>query len=511
MRETSQTVDAPALAADAREFAERLAETHPDPYDGHGGRVAYHRRLAELVRDIPDGGESRAAFARRLQSFAARVRDGHTSVELPEDATETVAGRLPVSWRVVGDALYADAVHDDDHADLLGGRLRAVEGVAVSDLRERVARTQSSDNAFGDRVALADALGPNPGDLAPLVDTTAPTVRVETASGDRVERTLDPQSPTDPVDTLDRAVDHPDTGGEPAYRFLDGGDTALLALPDCHSHREVVAFGREVGGAASDLYDLEDTYRRVVGDPVPDDPADALAALPAATEVFLHLADEMADASTSTLVVDTRGNGGGSSLAAYALTYALYGRSGVQTAVADQYSVSKHSPLARDQYGDTDRLEPTDDPAGFDFSEYFRDTTARGESVLDELATMSDIFADALDRDAGGRYEPDDVVVVTNAETFSAGVEPGVLLSKLGATVVGVPSAQAANGPRDVLYDTLPETGLGFRVSYRHHVFQPGRDGTVFEPDTELLPGDFESMGRPADAGVLVALDATDA
>ena len=504
----SRTHGRDALVSDAREFAATLEDAHPDPYAGHGGRVAFHRHLEELVREIPDGGQSAPAFARRLQQFAARVRDGHTKVVVPDDASADADGRLPLGWRVVGDALYVEAVYDDAHTDLLGGRLLAVEDVPVPALRERVARTESSDNAYGDRKSLCDALGPDPASLDALVgDATTPTVTVETTDGEHQERTLARTNAADPVATLDAALDHPETSGEPAYRFLD--DAALLRIPDCQTHREPLEAALAMYEEVPDLYDLRETYRRTAGEPVPEDDAAVLAGIPAATEIFVALAEEMASRDTETLVVDTRGNGGGSSVAAYALTYVLHGREGVATAAGDQYSVSKDSALYRENYGDDGPVADTENAAGFDFDSYFTATGEKGASVLEELTELSETFARELARgDDAGRYCPENVVVVTDAETFSAGVEPGILLSKLGAQVIGVPSAQSANGPRDVLLSDLPETGLEFRVSYRHHVFQPGQDGTVFETDVELTPERFEAYGRTSDAGVRLALDA---
>jgi hypothetical protein len=506
----SDTHDRATLAADAREFAATLEDAHPDPYAGHGGRVAFHRRLEELITGIPGDGESCSRFARRLRGFAARVRDGHTQVGVPDDEEDDVDGRLPLDCRVVGDALYVEAVYDDAHTGLLGGRLRAVDGVPVPDLRERVARTQSSDNQYGDRKRLCDALGPDPASLSALVDgdATSPTVTVETSAGERADRELSLLARDSPVSTLHTAIDHPETNGEPAYRFRDG-DAALLTIPDCQTHREPLEAARAMYDDGPDLYDLRETYRQVVGEPVPEDDDAVLAGIPAATEIFAALAEAMAERGTETLVVDVRGNGGGSSLAAYALTYVLHGRDGIAAAAGDQYSVSKDSALYRENYGEDGPLDGGDNPAGFDFDAYFTPTEEKGAYVLEELTGLSETFAAEVERRGdAGVYCPENVVVVTDAETFSAGLEPAVLLSKLGAQVVGVPSAQAANGPRDVLQGELSNTGLGFRVSYRHHVFQPGEDGTVFAPDVALTPERFEEYDRASDAGVRLALDA---
>jgi hypothetical protein len=264
-------------------------------------------------------------------------------------------------------------VYDDAHTDLLGGRLLAVEDVPVPALRERVARTESSDNAYGDRKSLCDALGPDPASLDALVgDATTPTVTVETTDGEHQERTLARTDAADPVATLDAALDHPETSCEPAYRFLD--DAALLRIPDCQTHREPLEAALAMYEEVPDLYDLRETYRRTAGEPVPEDDAAVLAGIPAATEIFVALAEEMASRDTETLVVDTRGNGGGSSVAAYALTYVLHGREGVATAAGDQYSVSKDSALYRENYGDDGPVADTENAAGFDFDSYFTAT-----------------------------------------------------------------------------------------------------------------------------------------
>lgn len=95
--------------------------------------------------------------------------------------------------------------------------------------------------------------------------------------------------------------------------------------------------------------------------------------------------------------------------------------------------------------------------------------------------------------------------MVTDAETFSAGVEPAILLSKLGADVVGVPSGQSPNGPPEALLDELTNTGLGNHLSMHHHVFLPDEDGDVLEPDVPLTPDRFRAFDCSADAGVAFA------
>lgn len=512
------------LVEDARSLAATLEDTHPDPYAGHGGRVAFHRNLESLVRSIPEEGEPVAEFYERVAGFAAAVRDVHTGVSPPEPADGGVDGRLPLDFRVVGDELYVEEVYDDAHADLLGGRLTAVEELPVSELEAKVARVESADNTFGDRhnvVTALERLDP----LRFVLDepTVRLAVRIETPGGETVERTLEPVEAEklgegdesveadEPVRTLESTVERPETDGEPAYCFLDDErSTALLALPDHQCYRENVEMMVSMGHERADEQARE-VYETVAGEPVPDDLDDVLAGIPSATDELTRLVEEMADAETETLVVDTRENGGGNSALTYILTYVLLGWDGIGEAVADHVAVPKDSELYRRTYGDEGPVGETDNPAGFDFEAYFsRGDADRQVEQLRERVELSPTFRSEVESgDHEGYYCPENVVVVTSAGTASAGTEPAFLLSKLGATVVGVPSLQAPNNPRDLLRDELPNAGLDYRVSFRHVEFCPGLDGEegdVFDPDVELTPDRFEEFDRAGDASVRLAL-----
>lgn len=521
--------DAPAypreeLVEDLRYLAETLSESHPDPFSGHGGRVAFHRRLEASVRDVPESGESVESFYPRAAELAARVRDGHTSLEAPErdesesgsgfaeteDATDGVAGELAVGFRVVGDELYVDEVYEQTHDDLLGARLLAVEDVPMADLVERAGRLHGADNVFQRRVRvtlLLQEIEP----LRYLLDDVIrdPACRFELADGRTVDRTVARTEATDePVASLETTVASPETDGEPAYRFLDDDRrTALLVLPDMVSYREAAEMMVEVGHEEAADW-ARNAHERLVDGPVPEDLDDVVTALPSAVEVLTDLVTEMAAAGTERLVVDTRENTGGNSLLSNALKYVLHGWDGILDAGENHWSVPKDSRLYRESRDDGP-VEDTENPAGFDFSSYFEHTTdSERRERLEEFLTKSETFAAELETaEHEAYYCPESVSVVTAAMTYSAGAEPAFSLSELGASVVGVPPSQAPNVPRDTLRDELPNTGLEFRTAYRHVESRPDVDGRVFRPDVELTPERFEAMGRPGDAGLRLALD----
>jgi hypothetical protein len=500
------------LVADARSLAETLEDTHPDPYAGHGGRVHFHRRLSEAVRAIPADGESVAAFYPRVAELAGRVRDGHTDVSAPKPPGGGTRGTLPIGFRVVGSGLYVDEAYAATCEHLLGSRLEAVEGVPVSTLVERTACLDGADNVVHDRTNLTRSIR----DVTPLgwlfdEPVTAPSLTLETPDGTTVERDLAPLEapPDEPVATLEATLALPETAGEPAAGFLDDDrSSAVLVLPDMFSYREAVEALRGLGHARAEAI-AKETYATVVDEAVPDELDDVVAALPSALDVLTDLVEQMAAAETERLVVDTRYNNGGTSVLGHILTYVLHGWEGILRGGEAHRQVPKDSALYRERIGSDGPVGDTDNPAGFDFDSYFErdDPERRRERVGEWLAHSPTVAAELEAGEYEGHYRPETVVVVTSATTYSAGAEPAFTLSELGATVVGVAPSQAPNAPRDALRTDLPNTGLAVRTSYRHVESLPHVDGRVFTPDVELTPERFEAMGRPADAGVRLALD----
>jgi len=493
------------LVADVRHLAEQLETAHPDPYDGHGGRVDFHRCVEEAIRAIPDAGEPLHEFYPRVAELVAGVRDGHTDISPPDDSA--IDGELPLGLRVVGDELYVDEVYADAHAELLGGRVVSVEGVPADELFEQMRWLEGSDNVYQDRVSLTLALrGVTPLRFLVGHPVHEPTFRIETTDGSTEERVVAPTARDDLVATLERTVEPPETNGEPAFRLLDDGSTALLVLPDMFSYREAAEILRSIGHEQA-VEVARSTHDRVVDAAAPDDIEAVVADLPSAVEILTDLVTEMKSAGTDHLVIDTRANTGGNSLLSNLLTYVLYGWEGIATGGEDHIRVPKDSPLYRDCIDDEDRIGETDNPAGFDFESYFEtDRQQQVDRLRDWLSGSETVAAEFEAGTHEAYYEPECVTVVTAAMTYSAGAEPAFTLSKLGASVVGVPPSQAPNVPRDTLTDELPNTGLRFRTAYRHVESRPDVDGRVFPLTTELTAAQFESMGRPADAGIRLAV-----
>ena len=504
------------LIEDTRYLAETLEDAHPDPYRGHDGRVRFHQRVEELIREIPTEGESLEWFYPRVAKIAALVRDGHTGVYSPSDSDEAVDGRLPLGFKVVGEELYVSEVYHEELESLLGGRLASVEGVPLSDLLARVAHLKGGDNVYQDRVSLANALvAVTP--LQHLLDTSVHdlTISLNQSDGSTITTDVSPLIPSEsaswsePPMTLSSSIRLPATNGEPAYRFLDEAQTtALLVLPDMVSYREAHERIRSLGYERGEEMARE-TYRSLCDDPIPDEYGDVVAALPAALDILTELAERMAESGTDHLLIDTRENNGGNSLLSNELTYILHGWEGIEKASENDVEIAKDSELYRERIGDDGPIGETTNPTGFDFGSYFdRDDSEERVARQREWLAGSSTFAAEMD---SGEYEafycPNSISVITSAQTYSAGAEPAFTLSELGATVVGVPPAQAPNVPRDMLKGELPHTGLEFKVAYRHVESRPDIEGRVFPLDIELTPERFETMGCLGNAALQLALD----
>ena len=95
-------------------------------------------------------------------------------------------------------------------------------------------------------------------------------------------------------------------------------------------------------------------------------------------------------------------------------------------------------------------------------------------------------FAARLERLQGKPiYTPPVLVVLCDADTYSAAFHFMFYLRAFGARVVGVPSSQAPNTPMEMTPFTLPGSRLSGSISNSAQIFLPG------EPRAKLLAPDF--------------------
>jgi hypothetical protein len=493
--------DREALAADARFLVERVESHHPKPYDGYGGRLALHERLERLIADLPERATAEA-FYRDATVLVTALSDAHSRLQPPDGEGDD--RRLPLSFRVVGDGLYVDSVAAESLVDLVGARLRSVDGVGVETLAGRVASLYGVENDYHGLSWTGRAVAART-PLARLLDGEVPTtveVTVDHSGGTTSTRGLAPVTDgVDPVAKPDATFPHPNGDG-PRFRLYQGGDAAVFVPGDLRGYRESFEaalatdadFAREVAPQA---------YDRHVGGAPPDDIEELVAALPSMAETAVAAAEAMAARDASTLIVDLRDNPGGDSTFASHLAYALYGDTGV-TDIADTVrTVKRRTDAHRERYGADDLGTAAENPASYDLSEELGDDR---EDVFGRLR-RSETFAAVADRTGGAVYDPERLVVVTSARTMSSAFAGAALLSSLGADVVGVPSGQSPRSFGEAVEFELPNTGLDLSVAGAMFDWVPDPKSDVLTPDRELTPAAFDRYDRAADAGLRLAFD----
>jgi len=144
------------LTEDARQLANILEASHPDPYINGGGRIAFHRRLRRVLNAIPGEGMTSDEFFHLVRPFVAGVGDAHTNFLGGYEVDRERPGGLPLRFRVVEQSLVVAGVSREQDRGWLGSRLLSVEGVPLGDLLDRQRRLRGIDNPYHGLQTLAD-------------------------------------------------------------------------------------------------------------------------------------------------------------------------------------------------------------------------------------------------------------------------------------------------------------------------------------------------------------------
>jgi hypothetical protein len=495
------------LIEDARELARIIEDTHPDPYTGGGGRIAFHRRLHRVLNAIPDHGMSREEFYRLLRPFVAGVGDAHTNFTRGYGNDPRHPGGVPLRLKVVEESLVVTRI-EQRHGDLLGSRLLSVEGIPLAELAARQRQLQGIDNQYHALYVLATRsllYKPYLQDLIPeWSGLGAIRVELQRPDGQVVPVQLRQPDANPAWATPPSRVELPVPGGS-------GFQRAFLRPPDGGQEIAYVRF-RHMSGY------LETREER---DPILSKITRPLSA----TAEFRDLVVEMKRRGTKTLILDSRGNPGGNSLMSEILVYYVYGRekllemAGVGTGEHGAFRYSrlyfaerKDESLAAINKGRAVQLLEGD----YDFAWSYVDgkPIARRDGPVEDppmvkFLRMSPTFR--AEYDAGtysGHYRPDKLIVLIDAGTLSAGFSVAVEFWRLGATTVGTPPAQAPNSYGSGTFWKLRHTGLeGMvpKISAAHFPDDPSK-AHVLPVDHLLTYERFASYKFDPNAEYLYAL-----
>jgi hypothetical protein len=504
---------------DARTFVRLLEESHPDPYTNLGGKVAFERKAQQLIRDIPAEGLSVPELRDRLAAFTAPLKDGHTRVSGRSEGWADDSPKLAVKFQIAADGLLISGSDLPQLKGLRGARLVAVNGVTVDQLLDRLAAKLAVENQYGAYSGLSAVLRSSKllKNLLPDLDGAAGvTYSLETPAGKKVESKItwegvhpdDPQKWAEPPQRwsgLDRSDD------QFYYRFLPGGQTAYFRVANFMPREGYEIVKRYHVG---NLKEMLGQYYKRHKQPMPDDLDAALAGLPSLFEQGTNLLNEMMGRKTPNLIIDLRGNGGGSTPTFVPFMYQLYGDDYFGRAAGGDF-VQVRSALYLEKYNSSAEEEHKKDP-NFQVGEYVFSHNYEGATPEEKrLRRLADFqrhemsFTPALEKLNGKPlYSPRKVVVLCDPGVFSAAFQAMFLLHQAGATVVGVPSAQSPNAFMEATPFVLPESGIPGSISNGVQMFMPADPrANVFHPNFEVTYSTFKKYGFDEDTGLRYAVD----
>jgi hypothetical protein len=527
-KETEMRLSKHALQEDVLQLANLLVESHPDPYSAGGGPLAFRRRIQSVLESITEEGMTATEFLRLLRPLVASVQDGHTSVRFPErEGTQTPSARLWLDWDTVEGQLYLSGVYRLQDESFLGARLQTLEGVPFAQLTERISQVWGCDNnyhrlvrlsrAFAEPVLLADILG-----IKALPQWLHLTLLLPDGSEQEVALPLSEEAPGEVIQPASHIFVPTLNAAQMGWSFLDEQHKiACLRATSMWHYREAFEFSQAIGNQAHLDSALEQTVRKVVTGPLPEEIEARIAAIPSATDLLRDVFSAMREAQSTHLVVDVRHNGGGNSIFGAMLLYFLYGLERLLTTDGG-YQIKRYSPHF---FQVNQNLKPEDyqealQNGGYDFSmeKVWQKHQQQGWSVEDRERESQDLqglfahmptFSPLFEQRLWEASWTPHVLVLTSADTYSAGFDLAVDLYHQGADLIGVPSAQAANCFIDGLWYGLEHSQLEGWVSFKRSLGFPNdpERGKLLRPHHELTYVYLARQGFDPHATVRLALE----
>ena len=483
-------LDRQSIRSDLNQLKNILEDSHPDPYSGGGGKIAFYRRFQDLWAAVAEEGWSRSTFHSRLQPLLASLGDSHTAL-LPLAQIQDAAG-LPFSFKIVENDLIIESVNHHSLQNCLGARLRRIAGLTVEELLERQARLRGCENPYTRMVFLIFSSFSRLSGLKTLIpewaDDQALTITLEHDNGRSEEISLSLPIASDKPASIPSAITLPTAGAaEFSWGFLDSDPkTAILVINGMETYREKFELAKSLGFQNIEAQ-ASAVYQRFNPGKTAKEWPKLMAGIPSASECFSGLVQAMKKQGVRDLIVDLRKNTGGNSIMSDILIYMLYG----ETACLNQskgYSISKDSPLWRSQYTQAaDR--PVDPGSVYDFSlekKYRAAEKARTELGDTGWENMPGFWRIVTE----GKFKKPllndlRVMIVSSPFTYSSGFNLLTALKAMGAETVGTPSAQAPNNFGDSLAFTLEKSRLNGYVSFKRILTYPDNEAIA-----KLLPVD---------------------
>lgn len=523
----------PQAVKDAARLVELLELSHPDPYLNFGGKVAFEWQARELIRNIPQEGLRTSELAERLGRFLARLRDGHTFLYDGRNGRQSAPSNwLPVNFGISTDGLFVTGSDIAQLRGMRGYRVRGINGHPIEAIMGGVCDETPCENIFRAYARSATTVRSfqSMRNLFPNLDPHGTiTYNLESPDGTLVDRAVPwevaREANRSPQETIRQKIDSQTWLEKPArWAGLQRSDEMfywrLFPKQRAAYFRVGTVMGREAYEVAyrenaGDVQQMLEQYYKSKGEDTPANIAEALNGIPSFVEKGDQVLRQMKSDAMTHLIVDLRGNSGGYTESVFPFFYEMYGdafyghrfRSAFVRRVSQLYLDKNHATLEEMRKNLND---PNLQLGGYHFEEEEPSTAeAERKKVIANYLDKHYSFAKSLEAlDGRPVYTPKKIVVLCDANTFSAAFHVMAYFKDMGATVVGVPSSQSPNAFMEMTEFVLPESGLRGSISNSVQIFDPDNPkADVFHPDFEVTYSIFKKYDFDEETPLRYALD----
>lgn len=510
------TLNGDSLAADFRYLVKQLEATHPDPYNGFGGKVYFHEKaflLENALRQIPN---TQQTFFDKVSAFLSNLQDGHTYLIMPSANQQKAQRQLALETRIIPDGIIIQGI-PEEYKNLLGSRITAINDSCMDAVLARTASIYASENLYHRYANLRRFIAtehflkqvfPN------LADSVVFSLITPNGTPHKITLPLlyEQEIQNTPLQRNSSWIAYKDK--QLGYQFTDTGKQTMIININSIMARDNFEYMQKQG-LKNDLYrQLEFYYRDILKQDMPTDTLQAIRQLPSFAETFEKILKKMKKEKTPNLIIDLRDNSGGWTPIVEATLYQLFGDRFLKTDMNVKF-YRLISPLYMQKFQtnlqDFNRQHGTNYVFGdYTFSINEEDTTGIDQKRAYFVKHCMCSIPEELDKQQGKPfYTPEHIYVITNERTFSAAFHYTFYLWKMGATIVGIPSGQAPNTYMEQTLFRLPYTHMQGSISNSMQICLPYEDrrAKTLYPDLMLTYKDYQKYNFDTHTEILYLLD----